>query len=145
VHFYHESVPAFVEDPHDHRYDFVSTVKRGCLENRVWKLTAGDDHEVSYVDCRAGDGEAPAGFRTGLIELGSFRTFERSGYHMNSETLHTVKPIFDFGPVVTLVQRELPFKDRARSVKRVDAPSLCPFSRSIPDDELWEIVRDCLD
>ena len=144
VHFYHRDIPAFVEDPHDHRYDFISIVKRGCLLNKVWKLIPGDDHEVSFVDCRLGGEQAPSEFRTGVVALGSFKTHEGSGYHMHSETLHTVHPVFELGPVITLVQRELPFKDHARSVKPVANLSVCPFSRPMPDDELWQIVRDCI-
>ncbi len=144
VHFYHKDIPAFVEEPHDHRYDFVSRVLRGTLENRVWKLAPGDDHEVSYESCRQGGPEPPAGFRTGLVELGRFVTHKKSGYHMNSETLHAVTPNFKRGPVITYVQRELPFKEFARTVKKAGAPSVCPFSRPMPDDELWQIVQDCI-
>ncbi len=144
VHFYHRDIPAFVEEPHDHRYDFISTVLRGSLQNRIWKLRPGEDHEVSYESCRQDGPEAPPGFLTGLIELGSFDTREGSGYHMNSETLHAVRPAVERGPVITLVERELPFKEFARSVRKVGAASVCPFSRPLPNDELWEIVRDCL-
>lgn len=144
VHFYHKDIPAFVEEPHDHRYDFISRVLRGVLQNQVWKLAPGDDHEVSYESCRQDGPEAPPGFRTGLVELGCFNTSKNSGYHMNSETLHAVRPVFKRGPVITYVRRELPFKDFARSVKKVGAASVCPFSRPMPDDELWQIVQDCI-
>jgi len=144
IHFYHKDIPAFVEDPHDHRYDFISTVLSGCLQNEIWKLVPGDDHEVSYENCRQYGPETPPGFKTGLVKLGSFNTCKGSGYHMNSETLHTVRPLFEHGPVITQVEREIPFKEFARAVKKADAPSTCPFSRPMPDDELWAIVRDCL-
>lgn len=144
VHFYHADIPAFVEEPHDHRYDFVSTVLRGRLQNRIWKLAPGDDHEVNYESCRQNGPDTPPGFRTGLVSLGRFNTGEHSGYHMNSETLHTVHPQLELGPVVTFVRREPPFKDFARSVRKVGAPAACPFSRPMPDDELWEIVRACV-
>lgn len=144
VHFYHLSIPAFVEEPHDHRYDFISTVKRGWLRNEIWKLAPGSDHSVSYESCRQNGSTTPVGFSTGLVKLGSFNTFEGSGYHMNAETFHTVHPQLEHGPVVTVVERETPFKEFARSVRKVGAPTVCPFSRPMPDDELWEIVRDCL-
>ena len=144
VHFYHERIPAFVEEPHDHRYDFISRVLRGRLQNRIWKLAPGDDHEVSYESCRQNGPAAPPGFRTGLVELGCFNTHKGSGYHMNSETLHTVHPDFKRGPTITLVMRETPIKEFARSVKKVGVPSTCPFYRQIADDELWDIVRECI-
>lgn len=144
VHFYHRDIPAFVEEPHDHRYDFVSTVKRGCLRNQIWKLIPGDGHEVSYESCRQDGPTAPAGFQTGVSELGTFDTHEGSGYHMNAETFHVVRPLFEHGPVITLVQREMPFKEFARVIKKVGSTSTCPFSRPLLDGELWEIVRDCI-
>lgn len=145
LHFYHRAIPAFVEEPHDHRYDFISTVVRGSLTNQIWKLTPGDDHEVSYETCRPGEASPPVlQQRTGLTLLGSFDVREGSGYHMNAETFHTVHPTLSGGPVITFVERELPFKDLARSVRKVGAPAVCPFSRPMPDDELWEIVRDCV-
>lgn len=144
VHFYHPDIPAFVEEPHDHRYDFISRVHRGMLVNRIWKLTSGDDHVLSYESCRQNGPEVPADSLTGLVELGTFVTHKGSGYHMNAETLHTVEPYFDGGPVITVLKRELPFKEFARSVRKVDVPAACPFSRPMPDDELWDIVRDCV-
>lgn len=144
VHFYHHDIPAFVEEPHDHRYDFISTVKCGWLQNDIWKLVSGSDHEVSYESCRQDGPTAPSGFSTGLVKLGSFDVLAGSGYHMSAETFHTVRPRFEHGPVITVVEREMPFKEFARAIKKVGAPTVCPFSRPMPDDELWDIVRDCL-
>ena len=145
VHFYHPDIPAFVEEPHDHRYDFISTVKRGCLRNRIWKLTPGDDHEVGLVNCQQDHEEAPTTLcRAGVIEFGSFDTHAGSGYHMDMQTFHTVQPLFEHGPVITLVERALPSTTHARTIRRVGTSATCPFSRPLTDDELWQIVRDCI-
>jgi hypothetical protein len=144
LHFYDESIPAFVEEPHDHRYGFVSNVLRGALTNRIFKLAAGDDHVVSYESCRQNGPETPSGFGSGLVSVGSFTVRAGSGYYIDSETFHTVHPEFEHGPVVTMVERELPFKEFARSVHRVGAEVVCPFSRPMPDDELWRVVERCL-
>ncbi len=145
VHFYHRDIPAFVEEPHDHRYDFISTVLRGCLQNRIWKLTDGDDYEVTLETCKQGEPSKPIVLmKTGIELFGSFDVHEGSGYHMNSLSFHTVHPFLERGPVVTSVKRELPRESHARVIRRVNAPSACPFSRPMPDAELWEVVRDCV-
>jgi hypothetical protein len=145
VHFYHRDIPAFVEEPHDHRYDFVSTVLRGCLQNQIWKIAPGDDHEVSFESCQQGGSTSPnTTVRAGVTRFGSFDTHAGSGYHMSSMTFHTVHPLFEHGPVITSIKRELPTATLARVIRKVGAAPVCPFSRPMPDDELWQIVRDCI-
>jgi hypothetical protein len=144
LHFYHRDVPAFVEEPHDHRYGFVSQVLRGALTNRIFKLAAGDDHVVSYERCRQNGQATPEGFEASLVSVGTFTVRAGSGYYIDSETFHTVHPEFEHGPVVTMVERELPFKEFARSVHAVGAPTACPFSCPMLDDELWAVVARCL-
>lgn len=141
VHFYHPDVPAFVEEPHDHRYGFVSRVLRGSLVNRVFRLVPGDSHEVSYESCRQGGPETPPGFRSGLEQVGEFAVHEGSGYHVHPEAFHTVHPET---PTVTFLERELPSKEFARVVRPAGAPAVCPFSRPMPEDEVWRIVDDCV-
>ncbi len=144
VHFYHRDIPAFVEEPHDHRYDFISTVLRGSLQNQIWRLMPGDDHEVYFESCQQGESENPTMLmRAGVSHFGSFDTHAGSG-HMNALTFHTVHPLFEHGPVITSIKRELPTTTHARVIKKVGSAPVCPFSRPMPDDRLWEIVRDCL-
>lgn len=144
VHFYHPDLPAFVEEPHDHRYGFVSSVMRGTLLNRIWRVTLGNTHNISYENCRQDGAEVPSGYRGSLVSAGAFHVREGSGYHIHSETFHTVHPKLSDGPVVTLVEREVPFKDFAKVVRPLGAPPICPFSRPIPESEIWDVVRKCI-
>lgn len=146
VHFYHRDIPAFVEEPHDHRYDFISTVLRGRLQNNIWMLAPGDDHEVCLESCKPGAAAAPTPImKTGVKLFGSFTTGAGSGYHMHAQTFHTVQPQFEYGPVITFLKREAPVAEFARTIRRVGSPAVCPFSKPMGDDDLWEIVRRCLD
>ena len=143
VHFYHQDTPAFVEEPHDHRYDFISTVLKGTLVNHIWRLVPGDSHQVSYENCRQGGPEPPPGFRSGVESVGHFPVHADSGYHINSEVFHTVHPDFFSGPVITFIERELPKKEFARAVQ--SGESVCPFSRPMAEEEVWAIVEKCIE
>jgi len=144
VHFYHPKVPAFVEEPHDHRYDFISTVLRGSLLNTIWRLGAGWDVKIEYETCTGGDEEVPPGTTGQAYVLGDFTVHAGSGYHMNADTFHTVTPDFSLGPCVTMIRRSLPHKQYARVVRLPGSNSVCPFSRPIGQEELWAIVGECL-
>jgi len=110
------------------------------------KVVSGDDHEVCLESCKPGAMAAPKPImKTGVELFGSFAVGAGSGYHMHAQTFHTVQPLFEFGPVITVLQREAPISDFARTIRRVDSPAVCPFSKPMADDELWEIVRRCLE
>lgn len=145
IHVYHPDVPAFVEEPHDHRYDFISSVLSGGLKNTVWMLgDSGWDVNVEFESCTAGEKEVPAGSMGKAYVLGDFLTYQGSGYHMNADTFHTVSPDFTYGPCVTMIRRSLPHKEFARILRLPGSPAVCPFSKPMGQDTLWGIVAECL-
>jgi len=145
VHFYHPDLPAFVEEPHDHRYWFVSEVLRGVLRNYIYELDEGGDPVlVEYETCTAdSEEEIPDPEEGGLVYLGQFDTAAGSGYYMPVDTFHRVKPLYEHGPCVTFLRRGDVVKQFARVIRTGEEP-VCPFSRPIPDSKLWEMVEDCL-
>lgn len=145
-HFYHKDVPAFVEEPHDHRYHFTSHVQKGSLANYIYILDGetGDQVSVEYESCKEGPGEVPPKESGTSMYFGSFRVNAGSGYTMHADTFHTVTPFLQYGPVITSIQRTRPHKTFARVLRKPDASPVCPFSRPMEPSRLWEIVRDSL-
>ncbi len=144
VHFFHPDIPAFVDEPHDHRYDFVSTVLKGRILNTIWRAVPGDSHVMAYESCRQDEAAPKTEQSVDIVEVGRFETNAGSGYHMNSESLHTVRPDFSAGPLITLVEREIPRKDFAKVVRPKNSSPVCPFSRPMSEDDIWKIVEKCI-
>jgi len=145
-HFYHKDVPAFVDEPHDHRYNFTSNIHRGELRNTIW-VPDPEGHIIGVLEeesCREGvsppGGSVPVKLRSSV----SFVTLAGSSYMMHCDTLHTVEPLLDRGPVVTHVHRWPVVKEYARVFRKDGAEKVCPFSVKMSDDDLWAIVADCL-
>lgn len=151
-HFYHPSLPALVDDPHDHRYDFFSNVIRGGLQTTIWEVRDGGvsmnskefvmEHETCKQD---GQIEVPPGENVTAWKIGSFMTHEGSEYYMQRDVFHQVRPLFEIGPVVTYITRCSIDKQLARVLHDPSAEKVCPFSKKIDEAEMWDIVEDCLE
>jgi len=151
IHFYHSDLPAFVEDPHDHRYDFISKVLKGRLINEVWeeratKYSKPANVNVEYVCCQQNgeDLEVPDHYPAQVEKVGSFEVNVGSSYYIYRDTFHAVRPDFSVGPCVTWVTRTSVDKEHARVLRFNDDDATCPFSKTIEKDELWQIVETCL-
>lgn len=147
-HFYHPELPAFVENPHSHRYNFTSKVLRGRLYNEVWEESkysnSSQVEEIEYTSCQE-DGKAikvPDPYPAYVESMGSFEVNEGSSYYIGKDTFHSVRPDFSAGPCVTLLTRGVTQNEFAK-VLSISVES-CPFSKKISEDKLWEIVRDCI-
>lgn len=150
-HFYHPDLPGFTdpEEPHDHRYSFVSTVLKGALLNRVWEIDPAGPHPsghvtLHYESCRPPgmDGpEPPEPDIESMLYVGEFTVKEGSSYFMNHEAFHTVQPI---GPTITRLQRGVIHKQFARVIRKQGQDPVCPYSKPLSEDDLWAAVEDCM-
>ncbi len=145
VHVYSEDLPAFVEDPHDHRYDFISTVVKGRLISTVWDVEDGDTDTMSFETCVQGSKVDLPSRLVRATPFGTFETFGGSSYHLSADVFHTVKATFEGGPTVTVLQRSKPRKEVARVIQLGHQRSLCPFSREVAQEDLWGIVEKALE
>lgn len=142
-HFYSAKLPAFVEDAHNHRYDFVSWILKGKLLTNIYTFTpnVSPSYYLTKVSC---DPNKPApeekifGSKNFLCQ---FESVAGSEYSLLDETFHTVTPIDD---TITFIQRDEPRREFADVILPASEQSVCPFSKSIPDSELWEIIREML-
>lgn len=157
LHFYHPELPAFVEDPHDHRYNFISKVLKGRLINYIYKPMVISSQvinhdetcifpskEIANESCKKDSIVNEQSIFNCVEYIGSFTVESGSSYFIDERTFHTVKPDFSAGPCITLIERSNPFKEFAKVIRLSDE-KLCPFSKSIPEDRLWELVEDCLE
>ena len=147
LHFYHPDLPPFVDQPHNHRYDFTSEVLKGGLHNIIWREDPNDpDGEpcvLRFDSCTADDNlEIPEGRLTRRRVVAEFYTEPPSQYYMPREAFHQVRPFNE--PTVTLLERGLRVTDFAQILEPVNFEPVCPFSANLPEEELWDIVKKCL-
>jgi hypothetical protein len=140
LHFYAEQLPPITEDIHNHRYDFVSTVMKGSIENTTYEIANGVTHRMRNESCNPRI-KAPA-HETKCSVAASKTTLIAAGqsYEMAHDQFHTVKA----STCITLLERGPYRKQYAQIVLPADAKSVCPYSLSLPDNDLWEIIESLL-
>ena len=152
LHFYSPELPAITEDIHNHRYDFISKVVKGELTQTCYALS---DWGLWFEKPDPPDGtpnvyiakeescnpniktESP----TKLVHLWPYATGsetyqEGESYIVKHYEQHTVKAT---NCITSLVRGH--YKKQAAVVyyPRGKTP-VCPFSKEIPEPELWEII-----
>jgi hypothetical protein len=147
VHLYIPGLDPIVseEDIHDHRYHFDSLIMAGSLSQDLFTVEAVDQgtHAMDEVSCE--EGEEPRRVADSLaVQLMSGHTYAQgSSYSIRHDQFHRVRTHPD--GCATLVRRSGYMKPRARVVKPIGAAAICPFSRKIPEGELWGIVAGFLE
>jgi len=147
-HFYHPELEPFAENPHDHRYHFTSTVLKGTLENRIWKILSGPAlpptsvPAVSRFDSCSKD-VSPPDTRTPVdVEMVStFKVTAGSSYFIDESTFHQVS-LVGSEPCVTHLKRGPKTKEFSTVLLLNGKEEACPFSKNLGEFELWDIVRE---
>lgn len=147
LHFYHPELPPFVEHPHNHRYDFTSSVLKGRLHNIIWKETKDENDDLRimrFESCTATNTLSLSEARKtrGKI-VAEFFTSKGSSYFMPKEVFHQARAV-EF-PTITLLSRGPKEYDFASILEPADCQSICPFSKNLPENELWDLVEDSID
>lgn len=144
-HFYTKKLQSImpVEEVHNHRYDFTSYILKGELTQRIYRPVPGETHIIVDVDCR--EAETPDPRRHARIMwtpqlMLSSRLDAGSEYTLPNFVFHQVESDF----CVTRIEREPVMKERAGVLRKLGTEPVCPFSKKVPDDTLWEIVEDML-
>jgi hypothetical protein len=144
VHFYHKDRPVLVDEPHDHRYGFISYIMQGRFTQEIyrWDADPEGDYDMFWEDCNPEHKiMAPAPQRGRVTEMmhGEYRA--RDYYKISADTLHTVKA---YDNCVTYLVREEPFKTFAGVARKIGAEKVCPFSQPIPAKQCWEMIESML-
>jgi hypothetical protein len=141
LHFYSSEVPVITDEIHNHRYHFHSKVLQGELTNFWYTITDGDSHIMVNESCNA-EIEAPKLDKPCHAFLNQIETY-RAGdmYYLSEEAFHRVNTSSN---CITLLKRSDYTKQFAQIVLPVGHNSICPFSKQIPKDELWEMIKRML-
>jgi len=143
LHFYTADLPSITgdEEVHNHRRSFTSNVIRGSFAQKFYSVERGSTHWLEQESCKAGV-EAPAERReVGLEETSRHHYKQGSCYWVHHSQFHRV---WATGPAVTHLHLSRPLKEYAEVVREVGAEKVCPFSKTVKEDQLWEIVKRML-
>jgi hypothetical protein len=140
-HFYTSKLPAIVSDEevHNHRYDFRSTILKGELNQWTYQFVVGSGNYVKERESCSQAEIDPCPVDGRLQYVSSQSLTKGSIYHIDHRVFHHVAAYMDTITKVVRSDYQKPFAEviRPKGVKRV-----CPFSMTVPDSKLWEIVEE---
>jgi hypothetical protein len=138
MHFYTDTLPVLVgeEEVHTHRYDFTSHVLSGLLHQEIFLLTKDDTHSCEAESCKEGVVSNREPFSCGIRSITKQLFSEGSSYSICHDVFHKVKG----SEAITLLERTPAIKEYAEVVRRKEAPLVCPFSKKVPEELLWDTV-----
>jgi hypothetical protein len=143
LHFYHDDLPVLADEPHDHRYHFISHILQGEFTQTIysWEDHPNGSWSKHWEDCRP-NSITPMPPKHGRISEIMTNTYQAGSYYsIEADTLHTVSAS---GNCITSLARETPYKDYAAVVRMNGIASVCPFSQPIPVEQCWEMIADML-
>lgn len=143
LHFYSPKLPAITEDPHNHRYGFLSRILKGKLTNHLFSIADIEDPcKAPYVlvneTCNP-DIKAPS--KKTYVEMSENRieTYEAGqSYVMTPSMYHRVEAQ---DCITYLVRTHYTSECASVALFRGKDP-VCPFSKKIPEEELWSIMKE---
>lgn len=145
-HFYHPELSAIVPDEeiHNHRYDFTSRVLKGCLKHTLYEVNLDVDGDGLWlgreVSCDLSKPAPEWTWEADVKELTSLSLISGSEYTLSKHAFHRVEK--SEVPTVTFLRRTLPIeKEFAAVVAHKDSPEVCPFSKKMTDEELWDWIE----
>ena len=144
IHFYTNKFrkTTVVEEAHNHRYDFESTIIKGTLVQELFSCQLDDDGE-SWITKETCDPATKKEFERQrcTIKLLQRQTFRPgSSYWTAHDTLHRAES----SNAITYLERGPYMKDEADVIYPIDLVPTCPFSVKVSDDELWEVIRSMI-
>lgn len=148
LHFYHPEIMPILdeEEIHNHRYEFESTVLKGSLFNEIYTFErlCFADYGLYEVSCKKEDaGKEPHMLYDGIPEfICSFEVSKGNKYKLSTQSFHRIKY---HEPTITHLKRGNIVSDYARIIKKQDAPTVCPFSKQMEQEEIWNIIEQILE
>lgn len=144
LHFWHPDFKREREEAHDHRYNFSSQILVGSLDQELYAFEPTEDqptHELYYVDCQPGSSFAPKTITPGNLKPQFWGTLsEGTKYSIVHTTFHRVSA----ERCVTLVTPGLRVKPYASVIRDRGAKSTCPFTETMHEAKMWDLVEDLL-
>lgn len=132
------------EEIHNHRYDFTSHILKGSLVNKLYQVTPDLDGDFLLVN-ESCNPLIPKNLNQVKVKtpvlMGEFITQSHQSYFLQKDVFHQVSA--EEGSI-SLVRRGEVIKENAQVVYPAKQISICPFSYTYSEEELWQIVKDLL-
>lgn len=145
MHFYTPELPSIVgeEEVHNHRYDFISYILDGCLQQQIFRKIKGNNFVCENETCNPNNKKSLCDtVELCNIELLTEQWFRReSKYFIDNRTFHRVRAEV---PTITCLDRTDYKKPFAQVIRPKSMKPVCPFSKQVPEEQLWDIIRSML-
>lgn len=143
MHFYHPNIAPIVhvEEIHNHRYDFISTILAGKLTQETFTIQTGiSDYIMVEENCKKEKIEKPQILDVIVIPDSVHHFRKGDSYTCLSNQFHRVSTDF----AISRLYRGDIILENASVIKSKQGETVCPFSQQLSIDECWEIVDSCI-
>lgn len=146
MHFYNSTLPAIVnfEEIHNHRYDFFSKVLAGTFRQIFYEVDRNPKFDTEFLleeeSCKEGVMASASPIPVGIKKVSEQTLLAGSSYTVSHDLFHQVHANF----AITFLTRGNIVKENAEVIRKKGAEKVCPFSKKIPDSQLWSTVESML-
>jgi len=142
-HFYSNKILSIVDDIHEHKFGFTSTVIKGELKNYIYEIDGTDPNSTLQVErgvCGRDTIRTLVQSNINLVESCTFTTRPGQSYHIEYTTLHKIECLTP--KVITLLTKELPLSQLdPQFITDATKQAVCAFSQPKSDAECWELIE----
>lgn len=146
-HFYSDQIPILVDDIHDHRYSFTSTIKKGILKTYIYDIHPVDqytDHKFVGRLCSPESQPEVIHENINLIETANFTTIEGNSYSIDYRTLHRVELVTKH--VITYIHDKSPMEQKMpHFITDKRNEEVCAFSHRMNKKQCWDLIEYILE
>tara|TARA_R110001592_G_scaffold1805_8_gene10818 strand:- start:6073 stop:6618 length:546 start_codon:yes stop_codon:yes gene_type:complete len=140
--FYSDKAELLIDDIHDHRSGFNSTILKGTLRNILYKIDGEDPeskYRLEYGECKEGSERVIVQDNVVFKETCRFDQIEGTSYFMEHDVLHSIELMTP--SVITHMVRNPLVKQAPNFIIDTTKPFKCAFSEPKTDKECWEIIE----
>lgn len=145
-HFYSEELKPIIdseEEIHNHRYDFISTILKGTITNKIYTFKKKDsgNYNLTKESCNPNIILSDNEVIYGDIQLFSEEKYDKGqSYMMKHEQFHTIYT----NDCITHLKRTNYKKQFAHVIRNNNTEKICPFSKKMSTEECWALIRKIL-
>lgn len=145
LHFYTDKIQKTVEEEevHNHRYNFVSTILCGNLQQEIYEIdetSAVKPYYLTQETCKADDKQEFLKVDCNIRKVFNGRYLVGDAYYIAHPTFHKVAST----DAITHVKRSGYMKQFADVIYKKDQAIVCPFSVKMSEEDLFQIIAEIL-
>ena len=141
-HFYSDRAPVLVNQIHDHRFGFTSTVLKGRLKNTIYNTDGQDPNSTLQIErgeCKKDAERVVITPNAKFVKACEFFTSAGESYYIAYDSLHQVEYLTP--KIITHLFKEPITQVEPRFVVDTTVPRVCAMSEPKTQDECWEIIE----